>query len=129
MADWPDIEVVLVAALGAEFTDATVSTETGNDLLSLLPFIQVARAAGDDDGFRLDRPLVDIDVYAATRVAANTLALQVRTFILRTLRGSVTNGAVFGHTGTVSAPSNRPYENTGLRRTGATYELFFHPVS
>jgi hypothetical protein len=129
MADWPDVEVVLVAALGAEFTGATVSTETGNDLLDLLPFIKVERSGGGDDGFRLDRPLVDIDVYAASRLEATALAEQIRTFVLRTLRGSTTHGAAIGRTSTVSAPANRPYDNTGLRRCGATYELFLHPVS
>jgi hypothetical protein len=36
---------------------------------------------------------------------------------------------VFGRIATVSAPGIRPYENTALRRVGATYEIHSHPVS
>lgn len=129
MADWPNAEAVLVAALGTLLTGALVTTELGNDLLNELPVVQVQRAGGDDDGFRLDRPLVDVDVYAASRLDAAAMSEQIRAYILRVLRGSTTAGAVIGRTGTVSAPSPRPYENTGLRRNGATYEIYLHPVS
>lgn len=129
MADWPDAEAVLVAALTAQFDGTVVTTELGNDLLSELPTVQVQRIGGDDDGFRLDRALVDIDVYAASRLQAADLAEQIRSFLLGQLRGSTTSTAAIGRISTVSAPATRPYENVGLRRCGATYEMFLHPVS
>lgn len=129
MADWPNVEAILVTELGLLLDGSTVTTELDNDLLAELPTVQVQRLGGDDDGFRLDRPLVDIDVYATTRLQAAQLAEQVRTFLLRTLRGSTTDGATFGLIATVAAPAYRPYENTGLRRCGATYEIYLHPVS
>lgn len=129
MTDWPNAEAVLVAALGSLLAGALVTTELDNDLLQNLPVVQVQRVGGDDDGFRLDRPLVDVDVYAASRLEAAALSEQIRTYILRVLRGSVTAGAAIGRTGTVSAPTPRPYEDTGLRRSGATYEIYLHPVS
>lgn len=128
MAEWPNVEAVLVAALGAFLDGPLVTTELDNDLLTELPVVQVHRVGGGDDGFRLDRPLVDVDVYAATRLDAATLAEQVRSYLL-SLRGSITGTAVIGKVSTVSAPSWRPYQNTLLRRCGATYELYLHPVS
>ncbi|MGW7658019.1 phage tail termination protein, partial [Streptomyces tendae] len=48
---------------------------------------------------------------------------------LTQLRGSKTTNAAFGMVRALSRPAVRPYENTALRRVGATYEIFFHPVS
>lgn len=125
-----DIEVELIAWLQDLAPDGTVvRDELDNDLLNELPTWQVQRVGGDDDGIRLDRALVDIDVYDLTREAALAQAKLIRGWLLRHLRGSATAGAVFGRVGTVSAPVVRPYENISLRRVGATYEIFFHPVS
>ncbi|MFJ5070252.1 hypothetical protein ACIQC7_27965 [Kitasatospora sp. NPDC088556] len=129
MQDWPDHEAVLVAFLTADLAGPVVTTETDNDLQDHLPLVQVRRAGGGDDGFRLDRALVDVDVYAASRADASALARQIRTALLSRLRGSVQPTAVVGLVATVSAPAWRPYENTGLRRVGATYEIYLHPVS
>jgi hypothetical protein len=125
-----DIEVELIAWLRDRAPDGTVvRDELDNDLLGELPTWQVQRVGGDDDGIRLDRALVDVDVYAATRDDALAQSKMIRGWLLRALRGSATTGAVFGRVSTVAAPTVRPYENVGLRRVGATYEVFFHPVS
>lgn len=124
----PLVEPLLIAWLGDALA-VTAATELDNDLLADLPIVQVTRVGGGDDGFRLDRALVDIDVYAATQAGAATLMEDVRGALLGTLRGSTLPGAVVGLVRTVSAPARRPYENTGLRRYGATFEIFLHPVS
>lgn len=125
-----DAEVELIAWLNPRLgSDVVVRDEVDNNLLSELPTVQVQRVAGDDDGVRLDRALVDVDVYAATRADAADLGATIRGLLVTQLRGSTTAAAVFGMVRTVAAPSWRPYENTGLRRYGATYEIFFHPVS
>lgn len=129
MGPWVNPEAVLVAFLTEALAGPLVTTELGNDLLDALPVVHVQRVGGDDDGLRLDRALVDVDVYAATRVDAADLAEQVRAQLLGVLRGSTQPTAVVGLVATVSAPSWRPYENVELRRCGATYELFLHPVS
>jgi hypothetical protein len=124
---WPDIEIELVSWLAAD-QDVRVVTELPSNLVEVLPLIQVQRVGGDDDGFRLDRALVDLDVYASTRQAASDLARSARSGLLGHLRGTSTGAAVFNHISTVAAPSWRPYENVNLRRYGGTYQLFFHPV-
>jgi hypothetical protein len=54
---------------------------------------------------------------------------QTRGLLLVGLRGVTTDAAVFTSARTISAPAWRPYENPSLRRFGATFEVFCHPVS
>ncbi|MGH3584920.1 MAG: hypothetical protein ACRDQ0_01235 [Pseudonocardia sp.] len=126
-----DIELDLIVWLQAKTgPDVVVRDEVDNNLLNELPTVQIQRLpAGDDDGFRLDRALVDIDVYAATRAAALELAGMVRGWLLTELRGSATARAQYGRIRSSPPPAIRPYENTGLRRAGATYEIYSHSVS
>lgn len=126
-----DVELLVIQWLQGQLgSGVIVRDELDNNLLDELPTVQVERLpTGDDDGFRLDRALVDIDAYAASRSAAIALAMQIRGLILGALPGSSTGGAVVSRVRTVAAPGARPYENTGLRRVGATYEIYSHPVS
>ncbi|MET8378062.1 hypothetical protein [Streptomyces microflavus] len=126
-----DIELDLIEWLQAKAgPDVVVRDEVDNNLLQELPTIQVQRLpAGSDDGFRVDRALVDVDVYAATRGDAIALALLVRGWLLIQLRGASTSRAQYGRVSSSPPPAIRPYENTGLRRAGATYEIYSHPVS
>lgn len=126
-----DVELLVIQWLQSQLgSGVTVRDELDNNLLDELPTVQVERLpAGDDDGYRLDRALVDVDVYAATRGSAIALAIQIRGLLLGSLPGSTTGGAVVGRVKTEAAPGARPYENTGLRRIGATYEIHSHPVS
>lgn len=126
-----DVELLVIQWLQAQLgSGVVVRDELDNNLLNELPTVQVERIpAGDDDGFRLDRALVDVDVYAATRGEAVAIATQIRGLLLGALAGTTTGGAVVGRVRTEAAPGVRPYENTGLRRVGATYEIYSHPVS
>lgn len=125
-----DIELELIGWLQARLgSDVVVRDELDNNLLQELPTVQVQVVGGGDDGLRLDRPLVDIDVYDATRGGAIALSAMIRGLFAEQLRGSKTTHAVFGAIDLIARPAERPYENTGLRRVGATYQLYCHPVS
>lgn len=124
---WPDVEAELVAWLKARLNVRHV-TDLPANLVEVLPVNQVQRVGGDDDSIRLDRALVDIDSYGADRGAASLLARRTRHELVVNLRGVQTAAAVFGRASTISAPAWRDYENPGLRRMGATYEIYFHPV-
>lgn len=125
-----DVEAALISAATPRFPAAVVRDELDNNLLNELPTIQVEQIpGGDDDGLRLSRAFVDINVYAATRGDAFTLANQVHAWLTGELRGTTTAVAVFGRISAMTLPAIRDYENTGLRRVGATYQLFLHPVS
>jgi hypothetical protein len=124
-----DIELELITRGTARFPDVVVRDELDNNLLNELPTIQIQQIpGGDDDGLKLSRPLVDIDVYAATRADAIALAAAVHDWVTKELRGSTSATAVIGLTKGLTLPAPRPYENTALRRVGATYEIFCHPV-
>lgn len=123
-----DVEAELVAWL-TDRLDVRVLTDLPDNLGEILPVVQIQRAGGGDDGIRLDRAFVGVDVYAATRQAASQLMAQTRSLLLAELRGTVTAAAVFTSARTIAAPSWRPYENPGLRRFGASFEVFCHPVS
>ncbi|MFJ4785157.1 hypothetical protein [Streptomyces sp. NPDC088794] len=125
---WPDIEIELVALL-ATALGVRHCTDLPANLVSELPLNQVQRVGGDDDGFRLDRALISLDSYGATREEASVLARQARHELVVNLRGVKTATAVIGRVATLSAPAWRPYENPNLRRMGATYEIYFHPVA
>ncbi|WP_328631973.1 hypothetical protein [Streptomyces sp. NBC_00356] len=125
-----DVEAALIAAATPRFATAVVRDELDNKLLEELPTIQIEQIpGGEDDGLRLARALVDVNTYAATRAAALALANEVHAWLTGELRGSTTSMAVFGRISPITLPAVRPYENTALRRVGATYQLFFHPVS
>lgn len=125
-----DVELLLIGWLQTRLgSGVVVRDELDNQLLDELPTVQVTVVGGGDDGFRLDRALFDVDVYAATRAGAITLAAEIHGALLGELRGTSTATAVVGGLDTVSRPAARPYENTGLRRVGATYQLYSHPVS
>ena len=125
-----DVENLLIGWLRSRFPEAVVRDELDNNLMNELPTIQVEQLpGGGDDGFRLTRALVDVDVYAATKAEAVALAQEVRGRLARELRGSSTDTTVIGLVSVESLPARRPYENTGLRRVGATYSIYLHPVS
>ena len=125
-----DIELELITRGTARFPSAVVRDELDNNLLNELPTIQIRQIpAGDDDGLLLARMLVDIDVYAATRAEAISLARDVHDWVTGELRGSSGTSLVIGRTAALALPAARDYENTGLRRVGATYAIFCHPVS
>jgi hypothetical protein len=125
-----DIELELITRGTTRFPDAVVRDETDNNLLNELPTIQIQQIpGGDDDGLKLGRALVDIDVYHETRAEAITLAREVHAWVTEELRGSRSDSAVIGLTRALTLPAPRPYENTALRRVGAPYEIFCHPVS
>lgn len=125
-----DIEAELIPRAQERWSSAVVRDELDNNLMDELPTIQFEQIpAGGDDGIKLARFLVDMNVYAATRADAFTLAREVHAWITGTLRGSTSPTAIIGRTGCLSLPAIRDYENTALRRVGGTYEIFCHPVS
>jgi hypothetical protein len=125
---WPDVEAELIVHLAAVLSVRHL-TDLPANLLDVLPVNQVQRIGGEDDGIRLDRALISVDSYAADRAGASLLARRTRYELVERLRGVQTAKAVFGRVATISAPAWRPYENPALRRMGATYEIYFHPVS
>ncbi|MGW2721446.1 phage tail termination protein [Streptomyces sp. NPDC001492] len=130
MTDIVDIELELISRATDRFPEAVVRDELDNNLLNELPTIRFQQVpAGDDDGFRLARVIVDMDVFGATRADAITLGRTVHAWLTGELPGTAGASVTFGQIRALTLPGPRDYENTALRRVGGTYEIFCHPVS
>jgi hypothetical protein len=122
---YPDVEKLLATWLPARLS-VRVVTDTPSNLAQVLPVIQVQRFGGAETAPGIDIANIDVDVYAATRSAANTLAERARYALTLSLPGRQVGGATISRVATISGPSWRPYDNTALRRVGATYQLTVH---
>lgn len=123
--DFADVEKLLVGWLKTQLTPVRVVTETPANLQAVLPVIQVGRVGGADRDVVIDNALVTVDCFGASREAAKTLAEQVRTALRFQLPGHATTDCVVTKTTTVSAPAWRPWDDTSLRRFGASYQITF----
>lgn len=120
------IEPLLVAALKAQFPSARVVTETPANLVDVLPVIQVGGIGGSGDAYQFDTPRADIDVYAATRDAARTLAQQIHDWLLRDLPGQTLGSAFVLKVTEFMSPVWTPYDNTTVRRFTLSVGLRLH---
>lgn len=130
-----DSELLIRDWLAAQFPEARVLTEMPKSLTGILPILHVGRFGGTSARPGLDRAVVDVDSFADATVGqvldgrndARKLAERVRDAILRLLPGYVVDGATVTGVATVSAPTFRAYDNTSVRRYGATYSVFVKP--
>lgn len=126
---YPDVERLLVSFLGAALGGVRVLTDTPANLEKVLPVVQVTRFGGADVAPGIDRPVVDIDCYAATRGAASDLAERVRYALLYQLPGTSIGTVGIPRVDTVTGPTWRPYDNPALRRFGASYAVTTHAAT
>jgi hypothetical protein len=122
---YPDIEQLVIGYLN-DILDERVLTDLPSTLDQILPVVRVTRVSGDDDGFKLDRPIVDVDVFAKDRGGAFALARRVQALLLFELPTATRPGGVVTAVRTIVGPRWLPDPNTALRRVGATYQLFAH---
>ncbi|MGQ5576332.1 phage tail termination protein [Streptomyces sp. ECR3.8] len=129
MAVVVDIEGELIPRAQARWPHAVVRDELDNNLLDELPTIQFLQIPGGGyDGAKLARMLVEMNVYAGTRVSAFQLARDVHDWMMHTVRSSTTETLVVGLVRCLALPAGLPYENKALRRVGGTYEINCHPA-
>jgi hypothetical protein len=103
-------------------------TDLPANLADVLPVIQVDRIGGGDDVISIDHATVDVDVYAADMASAEDLAEQVRMLLRTDLPGRLVadGSAVVSRVRTITGPNRLPYDNTGLTRIGAAYQVTLH---
>lgn len=125
-----DVERLLLDWLSSNvfpgFADDAFSDELPTDLVFTLPLVVVSRLGGPIDAVPgVDRPMVDVDVFAAGRDYTKQLARDAAS----AFRHQLTNVALSDGTTIVTAvrsiagPAVRPWDNTDLRRFGFTYAL------
>lgn len=123
-APFAGVEIALHDYLTVEL-GVRVCTELPADLQAVVPLVQVVRIGGphsDNDPY-LQMPTVSVDSFAADRGGATDLA-HAADLALRRLTGATVHGARFGLVRTLSGPAWRPWDDTAVRRFGATYSLW-----
>jgi hypothetical protein len=121
---YASVEKLLVAWLESQLPTVTrVVTELPAQLATKLPVVQVVRFGGPDDQPTIDLPTVDVDCYAASRGTAEDLAEDVRDLLRFTLPGKTVGGTTVSRVQTIAGPHWRPWDDTTMRRYGASYQL------
>lgn len=123
------IEPLLITWITTNFPSILASVEDPEDLDTLVTsstyFAKVWRTGGGS-GFTLDEPRVDIEIYALTRLAAATLAGQVRDKLKYTLQTYSVGTVSFGRPQVEVEPMWRPYDDINVFCYGATYQMYVH---
>jgi hypothetical protein len=123
---FPDIEQLLVSWLGSPASGADsyhYCTILPGDITETT--VRIERTSGANRSIRVDRPIVDIDVYSLTVGDAALAARLIQQAILN-MRSVVTEDGTVQHASTVIGPRWMPDVNPALFRYGATYELYCH---
>lgn len=123
VAAFPDIETLLVGWLQPQFTDARFSTILPDEITETT--VHVTRISGANRDMRVDRPIVDLDVFALDYGDSVSTALAIQA-VLMPVRNLTTDDGVLLYVSTVNGPRWLPEINTALTRFSATYEFHVH---
>lgn len=123
IAAFPDVEVLLIGWLQPQFPGTRFATILPADITETV--IHVTRISGANRSIRVDRPIVDIDVYASTPAESSDVALAIQQ-VLMAARNVATDDGVLLMASTVNGPRWLPEINPALFRRSATYEFFVH---
>jgi hypothetical protein len=114
---YKDIEANLVAWV--KTVPGVVGSGTVLKTDATLPFVRVAKLGGTDDGIT-DAPLVDFDVFAATRSQARQIAEEIRDRLRPRIRAG---SAIVDSVRTSVSPRSLPWDNSNIQMNGATYAI------
>jgi hypothetical protein len=103
-----------------------VFREVPSNLSQAVPLVTVVRFGGVDGPVTIDRPRVQIDVFASSADSAEDLAEDLRTAMRTRLPKRMFGGAVVGRVETMSGPQLLPWSTSGVFRVGARYQLTVH---
>src|SRR6266496_278688 len=101
VAAFPDAELLLIGWLQPLFPAARFCTELPADITETT--VHVTRISGADRSIRVDRPIVDVDVYALDHPTSVNVALAVEA-VIRVVRSVVTETGVLLSASTVNGP-------------------------
>lgn len=106
-----------------------VFREAPSNLLQAVPLVTVARFGGADEKVVIDKPAVQVDVFASTADTAEDLAEELRTKLRIYLPRFQYEGAVVTGVGTLSGPQLLPWGSTNVWRVSARYQVVIHQYS
>jgi hypothetical protein len=122
-AAFPNIELLLVGWLQPQFPDARLATILPADITETT--VHVTRISGANRNIRIDRPIVDIDVFALDYGDSVAAALAIQQVITLARNITTADGVLLGAS-TVNGPRWLPEINPALTRFSATYEFHVH---
>jgi hypothetical protein len=121
---YADVEALLTSWLQGQLgAAARVVTETPANITQTL--VQVIRIGGARR-FTFDHATVDIECFATTRQLARAMSDQVGLLLEQTLPGQRIGAGSVGAVICTSGPSWLPWDDTNVRRFGATYQVNVH---
>lgn len=106
-----------------------VFREVPGNLSAAVPLLTVVRFGGADTNVVIDRPRVQIDVFASSADSAEALAEDVRTAMHTRLPKRTFGGAAVGRVETMSGPQLLPWAASNVWRASARYQLTVHQYS
>ena len=131
---FPDVEELLVNYLPVQ---NLVPEIRGYTYLTILPpaaldnpddstvYVRVNRTSGADRSIRVERPIVDIDVYSRSMDTSQGAARLVSQAV-RSMRAVKTPDGVVNHVRTIIGPRWMPDVNPQTFRVGASFEFHTH---
>jgi hypothetical protein len=130
---YPSAPLLLRLWTASAFPDRRVSTETPAGLQSVLAAAEVVRIQryGGPRSITLDRPLLDVDVFALTLDAADKACGEVATAWEWSMPGALIDAgadgrAVVARVTISSGPAQRPTTDPGISRVGFSAQVVLH---
>lgn len=122
LAPFPDVEDQLIKRLAVYLGESAVVRNTADELTKTIAagkrLVRVERIGGPRSSFE-DRPLLQIDSFAASRPLGYALSEQIDQFMLATpIRLSI---AIIDTVSVSVAPRRVPWDNDNIRRFSASY--------
>lgn len=122
----PDVEQLLVRWLSSPASGVdsyAYCTRLPADITATT--VRISRTSGTNRSIRVDRPIVDADVYALAEADAQEAGRLIQQALLN-MRGVTTEDGYVQHVSTVIGPRWMPDVNPALFRVGASYEFHTH---
>jgi hypothetical protein len=119
------VEQLLAAWLGAQLS-VGFYTELPANIASSVPLIQVVDIGGTETVRTFDEVLLDVETFAIGRAASRDLSAKARHALRYVLPGQRLGTGVAALCDVVTSPRWLPWDQTDVRRFGATYRVVIH---
>lgn len=126
---FPDAELLLLVGmtpvLQGIFGSGGVRVVTILPAEIAVPTVRIKRISGAGRSIAIDRPIVDVDVFASDYQTASLIGRRFEAQ-LKMLRGVQLSNGVISNVNVIQGPRWLPESDPNLFRSGASYEVFTH---
>jgi hypothetical protein len=117
---FPDVEIELIALLAQAFSDYRFVSKMPGEITNTTA--RIHRISGANRDITIDRPIVDVDVFAVDEATSSSAARSIQAALL-SLRGAITTNGVIQQAVCINGPRWLAEANTNFIRYGSTYEI------